>query len=396
MIYLYYLGAVLLIYFSLKSLRGGIDYLAYFKNELTKPQSGFTPFASVIAPCKGTDASLAANLAAVLDQDYPEYEVIFVVDDPTDPAVPLIENAARNSAGTSEVVYAQKATDSGQKVESLREAVLHIDSRSEVLAFVDSDVRPGKEWLRSLAAPLADVSVGASSGYRWFVSENSNFATELRSSWNASIASVQGSDMGSNFCWGGSMAIRRDVFERLTIREKWRGTLSDDLAVTRSMNAVGLPVYFVPKAVVPSSGTCSFRELLEFTNRQIKITRVYAPRLWITSFLGSGLFTAVMIASLGVVFTDPSGPFARYAALFTIISVTLLSVGKAWLRAKAIRLVLRENRAALDRQFIYQIALWLFTPAIFFINCSAALFSRRITWRGTEYEMTSPTETRVL
>jgi len=396
MIYLYYLGAVLLIYFSLKSLRGGIDYLAYFKNELTKPQSGFTPFASVIAPCKGTDASLAANLAAVLDQDYPEYEVIFVVDDPTDPAVPLIENAARNSAGTSEVVYAQKATDSGQKVESLREAVLHIDSRSEVLAFVDSDVRPGKEWLRSLAAPLADVSVGASSGYRWFVSENSNFATELRSSWNASIASVQGPDMGSNFCWGGSMAIRRDVFERLTIREKWRGTLSDDLAVTRSMNAVGLPVYFVPKAVVPSSGTCSFRELLEFTNRQIKITRVYAPRLWITSFLGSGLFTAVMIASLGVVFTDPSGPFARYAALFTIISVTLLSVGKAWLRAKAIRLVLRENRAALDRQFIYQIALWLFTPAIFFINCSAALFSRRITWRGTEYEMTSPTETRVL
>jgi cellulose synthase/poly-beta-1,6-N-acetylglucosamine synthase-like glycosyltransferase len=350
----------------------------------------------VIAPCKGIDVGLAANLGAVLNQDYPDFEVIFVVDDANDPAVPAIEDAARDSARNFKVVHAKKATDSGQKVENLREAVLHIDSRSEVLTFVDSDVRPGNEWLRSLVAPLTDDLVGASSGYRWFVSENSNFATELRSSWNASIASVQGPDMGSNFCWGGSMAIRRDVFERLNIHEKWRGTLSDDLAVTRSMNAVGLPVYFVPKAVVPSSGTCSFRELLEFTNRQIKITRVYAPRLWITSFLGSGLFTAVMIASLGVVFTDPSGPFARYAALFTIISVTLLSVGKAWLRAKAIRLVLRENRAALDRQFIYQIALWLFTPAIFFINCSAALFSRRITWRGTEYEMTSPTETKVL
>jgi len=396
MLYLYYLGAALLIYLSLKSLQGGIDYLAYFKKELARPTSGFTPFASVIAPCKGTDAGLAANLAAVLDQDYPEYEVIFVLDDSTDPAVPLIEDAARNSAAGSKVVYAQKATDSGQKVESLREAVLHTDSRSEVLAFVDSDVRPGREWLRSLIAPLADVSAGASSGYRWFIAENSNFATELRSSWNASIASVQGPDTRSNFCWGGSMAVRRDVFERLNIREKWRGTLSDDLAVTRLMNEARLPVYFVPKAIVPSSGTCFLRELFEFTNRQIKITRVYATKLWITSFLGSGLFNVVMIASFGIVFTDRAATFAWNAALFTIISVTLLSVGKAWLRAKAIRLVLRENRAALDRQFIYQITLWMFTPFVFFINCAAALFSRRITWRGTEYEMTSPTETKVL
>jgi len=322
--------------------------------------------------------------------------VIFVLDDSTDPAVPLIEDAARNSAAGSKVVYAQKATDSGQKVESLREAVLHTDSRSEVLAFVDSDVRPGREWLRSLIAPLADVSAGASSGYRWFIAENSNFATELRSSWNASIASVQGPDTRSNFCWGGSMAVRRDVFERLNIREKWRGTLSDDLAVTRLMNEARLPVYFVPKAIVPSSGTCFLRELFEFTNRQIKITRVYATKLWITSFLGSGLFNVVMIASFGIVFTDRAATFAWNAALFTIISVTLLSVGKAWLRAKAIRLVLRENRAALDRQFIYQITLWMFTPFVFFINCAAALFSRRITWRGTEYEMTSPTETKVL
>ena len=29
------------------------------------------------------------------------------------------------------------------------------------------------------------------------------------------------------------MAIRRDVFENINMREKWRGTLSDDFAVTQ-------------------------------------------------------------------------------------------------------------------------------------------------------------------
>ena len=395
-IYLYYLGAALLIYLSFKSLRGGIDYLNHFKSEVAKPESNFTPFATIIAPCKGVDEGLVSNLQALFVQDYPDYEVIFVVDDSEDPAVPVIDDLSRNAARPAKMVVAAKAVDSSQKVENLRQAVLHADACSEVFVFVDSDVRPGRKWLSALAATLENENVGAASGYRWFVTERTSFATELRSAWNASIASVQGPDTASNFCWGGSMAVRRDVFERLEIRENWSGTLSDDFAVTRLMKAAGLPIYFVPKAVVPSSGSCSFGELFEFTNRQMKITRVYAQKLWLVSFLGSGLFSLVMVASMAVLFLFPFGESAWFAALLTLLLVSLLSIGKAWLRAKAVRLVLPEKQKALDRQFIFQITLWLFAPAIFFINCTIALFSRRIIWRGTEYEMISPFKTKVL
>ena len=192
------------------------------------------------------------------------------------------------------------------------------------------------------------------------------------------------------------MAIRRDTFEDLNIREKWSGTLSDDFAVTRAMNAGGKAIYFVPKALAPSIENCSVHGLFTFTNRQMKITRVYAPNLWLLSFFGSGLFNLVTIWSVLILFAYPPGTGPWIAGLFTLLSVTLLGTSKAWLRSRAVRLAMPEHAAAIDRQFIYQMTLWLFTPAVFFINCAVALASRRVKWRGTEYEMVSPSETKVL
>ncbi len=396
MIYIYFALAALLVFFSYRSLRSGIDFLKYFKQELAKPPSGYIPFTTVIAPCKGTDESLAANIGAVLAQDHPCYEVVFVVESSDDLAVPVIRSAIRTTAVPTKLIIAQKSAESGQKVENLREAVLHAEPRSEVFVFVDSDVRPANDWVRQIVGPLEDERIGAASGYRWFVGERSTFATELRSAWNASIASVQGGNTASNFCWGGSMAVRRSVFEKLDIRENWRGTLSDDLVVTRLIKAAGMPICFVPKAIVASTGTCTLRGLLEFTNRQIKITRVYAQNLWLLSFFSAGLFNLVMIVSALMLLLLRPGTLRWSLSIATIAAVAVLSTGKAWLRAKSIRLALPEQQEFLDRQLIYQLTLWLFTPALFFVNCIAALFSRRITWRGTDYEMISPVETRVL
>jgi ceramide glucosyltransferase len=394
MIYIYFLCAALLIYFGYKSFRGGINYLDHFKKELAKPASGFTPFATVIAPCKGLDEGLAENLNALLVQNYPAYEVLFVVDDRRDQAVEVIEEISRKGAKTAKLIVATRATAASQKVENLREAVLHADERSQVFVFVDSDVRPGKNWLRDLVAPLADESIGAATGYRWFVSESTGIAGEFRAAWNASIASALGPITRSNFCWGGSTAIRRDLFDRLNMREKWLGTLSDDFALTRALNEAESPIHFVPQAIVPSAGNCSAVGLFEFTNRQMRITRVYARKLWLMSFFGSGLFNAVMIASALILISYSPATLPWLAALFTLAAVTFFSVGKAWLRFAAIRLVLHS--ASLDRQFWFQMTLWLLTPAIFFVNCIAALLSKKIRWRGTEYEMVSPTETKVL
>jgi ceramide glucosyltransferase len=398
-IYLFYLLAALLIYFSARSFRGGIDYLNYFKKELAKLPSAYAPFATVIAPCKGLDGDLDENLTALIEQDYSKYEVIFVVDDKKDAAVNVIEKVSRRGAGPAKktkLVIAPIATESGQKVENLREAVLHADARSEVFVFVDSDARPVKHWLRSLISSLADPDIGAATGYRWFISRDLTFSSELRNVWNASIASYLGPDASGNFCWGGSTAIRRETFEKLDIREKWRGTLSDDFTLARAIHDAKLPIHFVPNALTPTIENCTFREMVEFTTRQMKITRVYAPKLWLMSFLGSGLFCIVMIYAFLIVALSTHNDIKVLAAVLTLILVGGLSIAKSWLTLKAVRLVLTNHDADLRKQIVPQLTFWLISPFVLFYNCFAALMSRRLIWRGIAYEVVSNTQTRIV
>jgi ceramide glucosyltransferase len=392
MIIIYCLFAALLIWLSFRSYRGGVEYLRFFKRELEKPLSGYTPPVTVIAPFRGIDQNIDENLDALTHQDYPNFEMIFVVDDLEDPAVPMIE---QRLGPCSKLIVAPTAADSSQKVENLRAAIAAADARSEAFVFVDSDVRVNSDWLMRLVAPLENEKIGASTGYRWFISANPTFASELRSAWNASIASSLGPKTSSNFCWGGSTAIRRDTFEKIEMAKKWKGTLSDDFAVTRAMKEEGLPIVFVPGALTASFDDTSFSEMLEFTTRQMKITRVYAPDLWLVSLLGSAIFTTVMITSvLILIFTE--GMFSRAAAVITLGIVIAFSFAKARLRLKAVRLALPKYEPQLKRQRLGQYTLWLLTPAVFLYNCLAAQFSRRLTWRGTVYELKSPVETVII
>ncbi len=398
MIFVFYFFAAFQVFLGYKSLRGGVDFLNFFKREIAEPESDFAPFASIIAPCRGLDADLESNLTALFRQSFPRYEIVFVVGDERDEAVPVINKIINcQTAGvtkSAKIVVAGKAVDSGQKVHNLRRAVLEVSEESEVFVFVDSDARPNRDWLRSLIAPLEDENVGAATGYRWFIAENGGFAANLHSVWNASIASALGAKSKSNFCWGGSMAMRRGTFERLGISEKWRGVLSDDYAVTRAVKKANLPVYFVPRALTASIEDYSFRQVAEFTTRQMKITRVYAARLWIASFVGSFLFSAVFWSGVFLLFFTFGWQF--WLTLLFLLIIFALGAGKAWIRLSAVKLVLKDYEKHLNRSFWWQITLWTISPLLFFYNDFAALLSRRIRWRGIEYELKSPSETVII
>jgi len=396
MIFVFYILAAMLIFLSYKSFRGGIAYYKYFRQELSKPPGAYTPFATVIVPCKGMDDGLEENLAALLMQSYPAYEVIFVVDSESDAGVEVIKTISRKDAQKTKLVIAQRTTESSQKVENLREAVMHADAGSKVFVFVDSDARPSKDWLRHLVAPIENESIGAATGYRWFLSDRPTFGSEMRACWNASIASALGPNLKNNFCWGGSMAIRRDTFEHINMRDRWRGTLSDDFAVTRAIRENGLDIYFIPQALTASVGSCSLLEVIEFTNRQMKITRVNAPNLWLKSYFGAAVFNVVMITSLAImIFSSRNDANVLIAAVvFGLISI--FSIGKSWTRLKAVELVLATRWPQVKRQWLTQNTLWLLSPMLFLINCIAATVSREMTWRGIRYRLKSPTETVII
>lgn len=394
MIFVFYFFAVVLIFLGCKSLRGGIDYLNFFKSELAKPASDYAPLASIIAPCRGLDADLEENLSALFRQNFPKYEIVFAVDDEADEAVKIIKEVSRKSTMASKLVVAGKAVDSSQKIENLREAVLQVSDESEVFVFVDSDARPNENWLRNLIAPLEDETTGCTTGYRWFISRKNNFSSALRVVWNASIASALGANARNNFCWGGAMAMRRETFERLNVREKWRGTLSDDFTVMRVMSEAGLPIRFVPQCLTATIEDCSPVELIEFTTRQMKITRAYAPHLWKASLTGSFIFSATFWTGVALLFFLSGVHF--WLTLFSINLIFALGAGKAWLRLKAVKLILTDYERELDGQIFSHLTLWTVSPLLYFYNSLCALWSRKIVWRGIIYNLKSATETEVL
>src|SRR5947209_4634999 len=190
---LFYILAALVVLQGVVSLRAGVRCLAFFRRELGARRTLFMPSASVVVPCRGLDQGLSANLTALFRQHYPDYELIFVSDRADDPALAIAEELSRVFAGESvaraRFVAAGRATESGQKVHNLRAAVAECDPKSEVFVFVDTDARPRADWLRSLVAPLADSSVGAATGYRWFLPVRGGLASQLRSVRNASVTS---------------------------------------------------------------------------------------------------------------------------------------------------------------------------------------------------------------
>lgn len=396
----FYFLAAISIWLGLLSLRSGTRFVHYIQTELAKEFMDFTPFVTVFMPLRGVDDGLSENIAAVFAQDYPSFEVVFVTDGANDPALAIIEAARQSFSGATgpamRVVIAGAAAGRGQKVHNLSFAIPHAHRDSEVFAFVDSDARPGRNWLRSLVAPLSDDAMGAATGYRWFIPARGGIASHLLSVWNAAIASALGADGMKNFCWGGSTAIRRSTFDACKVIDYWRGTVSDDFAMTRALHDANLPIKFVPQCLTPSFENCGFSELLEFTTRQIKITRAYAAHLWKSVFLGSVIFVISFFGGIALVISRAALGLSFLTPLALLLIIFAMGAMKSHLRLRVVLLVVAEPKMLSAVSTMAHMTLWPFASALYLYNAIAAVASRRITWRGITYELKSPSEAVII
>lgn len=390
---LFYIFAILLIIQSLISLKQGFDYLSYFQKFSYKKD--FIPRVAIIAPCKGLDASIAEYFKSLFEQDYPNYQITFVVENSLDPALREINKwQALYPKIQTNCAIAGTSDKCGQKVHNLKVAINSLDQNVEAFAFVDSDVCLPKTWLMALIAPLADKTVAATTGYRWFVPTDNRLASLLRSIWNGSIATSLG-DHQNNFAWGGSMAILRSTFYKIDVERYWQGTVSDDYGLTQAVKASKQAIKFVPSCLVPSLGGCSFSELLEFTTRQIIITKVYSKALWWLLFISNSMFNLVFFVGLvlGIILFIKD---FNFWPLLLVLIIYFLGIWKSVLRIKAIKLVLTDYEKIISQKLF---SYYFFSPLvalIFGYNLIMSLGRNQITWRGITYKLISNSETIVI
>lgn len=392
---IFYMLASMALAEGVASVLSGIKYYLFVKRMLGRPLPKRLPKVTLIAPCCGLDQGFEENIRAVLSQDYPEYEVIFVTESAADPAYPVLSKLIASCRVPSRLVTAGRAFGRGQKVHNLMAAVAAANPESEVLAFVDSDARPRRDWLCHLVAPLADEKIGAATGYRWYLPEKGGFWTVLRSAWNGGVATLLG-DHKRNFAWGGSMALLKRRFHEARVMDYWQGALSDDYALSRALKDAGYYVVFVPQCLVATHGDCTLRELLEWAARQITITKVYSRRIWQLGAISQIGFNLTLLLGLTAVATGwlrGSGWQAPLALLGIIYGLTVI---KGFTRLVAISKLLPEHKQTLARfwwgyTLLGPVVSWLTLYSIF-----KSLTTNRITWRGITYEMQSPDRTVIL
>jgi len=253
----------------------------------------FSPLTSVIVPCKGIDHGFYENIQAFLTLEYPEYDLIFVVDSTDDPAYAALRQQTEKKPNVR-VVLTNPFSDCSGKVAALLTG-LEVVKDAEVLVFADSDIKPDVHWLTNMVLPLQDKTIGAVTGYRWYFP--TDWKTLLISAWNmTSIVFMFYPHY--TFAWGGSTAIRKNVFEDLHIKEKWHTVFSDDLILTIAVKKAGYQIHLQPKCIMESPPETSIRRFIRWGTRQYTWVRWYYPFFWFFSFVG--FIGAQVVIALGL------------------------------------------------------------------------------------------------
>ena len=391
---LFYLLAITQILLGAYLVWQGVQWLGFVRRRLHSDPGFYAPRVAVLCPCKGIEPGLERNLVSLTEFERQNYEIFFILASEKDSARSIIERVAKSSRVKTNVVIAGNPVNCGEKVNNLRVGVEQLPEEFEVLVFADSDGRPGKHWLHHLVAPLADSRVGATSTMRWLIPNSGSLPAVLLAAWNAPIVTMLG-EKAKNFCWGGGTAIRRAVFEQSGVLDEWKNSVSDDYSLTRALERTGQPILFIPECLTLSYVETDFEGLLEFTNRQILITRIYSNKMWRVAALTHLLYCVTLVLGLYVILGTVLAQRPAFHFVTLAFLLLLLSSIRGVLRLTGVTEALPAARTQIMGQAWIYVLLTTVMPFLYLANFVNSLVTRKIRWRGVTYELVSPQQTRI-
>ncbi len=326
------------------ALRGERTRARWIAEQLAADSGGPTPAATVIVSIDGPEEHLRENLTALGSQDYPNYELLIAARTASDIPPNSLPRRATVVLGGAHVEKTRP------RIQKLLAGVRAARKRSEILAFAGAGGHASANWLRALAAPLADPKVGVSTGYRFYAPDPPDFWSLARSVWDAPIAGLLGP--GDNaFAWSGSMAIRKERFFELQVPGAWRAT-NQDGALTQAIHTGRLKIAFAPGALLVYAGHTGARRFFAEARRQMAMARVHFPRLWWSALVAHFFYCGGMAAAVAASVRGSRG--AEWALVVQLGLGMLKGVNRATLAKAA-----RPDREAWFKRHAWVHSLWV-------------------------------------
>jgi len=359
------LAAAPLVYYALATLVA----LRFFKRERARVLPDFTPSVSILKPVRGVDFGSYENFASFCRQEYPDYEILFAVNDDSDPAVAVINRIiAEFPEQRIRLLVGAEHLGANRKVNKL--ARLAGEAQNEVLVLTDGDVRVGPNFLREVVAPLADKKVGAvTSFYRGIAEKNPGAELEAVGASSDFFAGVlmAGWTEGISFALGASIATTKKWLGKMGGFEAIADTLADDYELGHRITKAGGEVVLSREAVWTMYPAQTLRSFWDHQVRWARTVRLCRPLSYVGLLLTQGFPWSLLAALVA--------PTKRIAA-FYLLAYLILRFAMAW------TVGIWGVRDEFLRRKIWLVPL---RDAIHFVVWLASFGSNRIRWGNVEY-----------
>jgi ceramide glucosyltransferase len=359
------LAAAPLVYYALAT----VAALRFFQRERARVLPDYTPSVSILKPVRGVDFGTYENFASFCRQDYPDYEILFAVNDDADPAVPVIRRIIEDFPGRKiRLLVGAENLGANRKVNKL--ARLASEARHDVLVLTDGDVRVGPNFLREVVAPLAERKIGAvTSFYRGIAEKNLGAEIEAVGASSDFFAGVlmAGWMEGITFALGASIATTKEWLGKMGGFPVIAGTLADDYELGNRIAKADGEVVLSREAVWTMYPTQTLRSFWDHQVRWARTVRLCRPLSYVGLLFTQGLPWALLAA-----FVAP----AHWIAGVYLLAYLVFRFAAAWTVG-----IWGVQDEVLRRK------IWLvpLRDAVHFVVWLASFGSNRIRWGNVEY-----------
>lgn len=255
------------------------------------------PGITILRPMCGTEPMLEEALVSCFDQDYPDYQIVFGLQDPNDPALAVLERV-RSRFPRRDVTVVIDATPHGQNRKVSNLINMLSAAKHEILVISDSDIHAAPNYLDTLLGELQKPGTGMVTAlYAGLPPDKSGLferlgAMQINHSFLPGV--LMSRMMGRQDCLGSTVMMTRDVLERTGGLHSLSDLLAEDNHLGRKVRELGLDIrlsFAVAAATVPEN---ALHELWQHETRWTRTIRGLAPYALAASALQYPLFWALL------------------------------------------------------------------------------------------------------
>ncbi|MCS7148255.1 MAG: bacteriohopanetetrol glucosamine biosynthesis glycosyltransferase HpnI [Geminocystis sp.] len=330
----------------------------------------FLPPVSIIKPLCGLEENLEANLISFIQQEYPQYQLIFCVQEATDAVINLLEELrAKFPDKDLRLVVSDRTIGHNYKVSNMDNGLAFCDY--DFILIADSDIEVKPDYLKTIVQPFKDEKVGVVTclyqpvAANWLgIIESLNVIGDFIPK---VLTAVQTRDV--NFAFGSTILIRREVLEAIGCFKAIANNLADDFLLGFLPHKLGYRVELVNYFVRHHQGKENFRDYID---RQIRWQKCILSQ-GLLSYLGM-IFTQGAVTSIIFVLISNWHIFSVCLMIFTILLRITLAylVGIIYLKA---------------RELSGYMGLVIVGDFLNFYTWVLALFKKEIVWRGRRFRV---------